>query len=110
MKYYKLMYDYKKSNNYIDCIIENVNNIDEYVVSSGVLVDNLNSIEFKYNLTLGNMMADYISNTYRWLIVSDIFSSLLKQVVSSDFINNIFIGYVIIDFYGSCFFYNFLII
>lgn len=83
MKYYKLIYDYENDDNYINCSIGNIGDIDEYVTSNAAFIKEWHSVIFKYNSVEGSIMSDYVANVYRWLIVSEDFCSFMEKAVSN---------------------------
>ena len=88
MKYYKLMYDYEKGERYIDCNDADLQEIDRYIVSGGILINEWKQIIFEYDGSK-EIMTDYVFNAYRWPIVSKKFCSLVSGLVPSDKIQNL---------------------
>lgn len=86
MKYYKLIYDYENDDDYINCNVGYIGDMDEYVMSNGILIKDWNPVLFEYNSNEGNIMSDYIANVYRWFIVSNNFCSLISKVVPNTLI------------------------
>lgn len=83
MRYYKLMYDYEKDDGYINCDRADIGDMNEYIVSKGVIIDEWKDVVFKYDSTEGTILTDYLANLYRWLIVSDKFVEVTKSVIGN---------------------------
>ena len=81
MHYYKLIYDYENDDKYINCNIGNIGDIDEYATSKGAKINAWEDVTFQYNSTEGDVLSDYISNVYRWLIVSGRFKELTEKLL-----------------------------
>ena len=79
MKYYKMIYDYEKDDNYINCSIGDIVDTSEYITSNGSYIGEWKVPVFQYNSAEGEVMSDYIANVYRWLIVSDTFSKYINE-------------------------------
>jgi hypothetical protein len=84
MKYYKLVYDYENDDNYINCSIGNIGNMNEYITSNGTMINDWGNVVFEYNAEEGSVLSDYVANVYRWLIVSNKFCSLTKKVLLNE--------------------------
>lgn len=83
MRYFKLIYDYDKDEDYINCNFANIHNMDEYIVSDGKLINNWDIITFEFNPIEGEVFTDYVANLYRWLIVSKKFKKVTKELIQS---------------------------
>lgn len=83
MKYYKLIYDYDNDDNFINCSIGCIGDMNEYVTSNGKIIKDWKDVVFKYHSDEGNVMSDYVANVYRWLIVSSNFCFLINKMISS---------------------------
>lgn len=81
MKYFKLLYDYEKDNDYVNCDHAHLGSIDKYVLNRGEIIKQWENIMFEYNSVEGNILTDYIANLYRWLIVSDRFIQLTNDIL-----------------------------
>lgn len=49
MKYYKLSYDYENDDDYVNCNVGVIGDIDEYSVSCGNYINDWSEVRFKYN-------------------------------------------------------------
>lgn len=99
MKYYKMIYDYEKDDNYINCSIGNIVDMSEYVTSNGSYIEEWKVPVFQYNSTEGDVMSDYIANVYRWLIVSDTFSKYINETTVKSHIQ--YLPVKILDTFGN---------
>ena len=84
MKYYKLSYDYENDDDYVNCNVGVIGDIDEYSVSCGNYINDWSEVRFKYNSEDGDVLSDYIANVYRWLIVSKKFRELIEEIVDGN--------------------------
>ena len=84
MKYYKLSYDYENDDDYVNCNVGVIGDIDEYSVSCGNYINDWSEVRFKYNSEEGDVLSDYIANVYRWLVVSKKFRELIEQIVDGN--------------------------
>lgn len=81
MRYYKLIYDYEKDDNYVNCDIANIGNMNEYITISGKEIDRWDGVVFEYDSAEGNILTDYLANLYRWFVVSDNFRQLTQKII-----------------------------
>lgn len=81
MRYYKLIYDYEKDDNYVNCDSASIGSMDEYITISGKKIDCWEDVVFEYDSAEGNLLTDYLANLYRWLVVSDKFCQLTQSVI-----------------------------
>jgi len=85
MKYYKLMYDYENDSKYIGCMPNNMYGIGEYDVTDGKMIHNWNcDVSFECNPDEGEVLTDYLANSYRWLIVSQRFRIVTEELISKE--------------------------
>lgn len=80
MKYFKLLYNYNKSKNYIIC---NSKNELEYNFKKGLFVNEYNEINFFYNPDEGEIISDYISHIDRIPLFSEKFKVLTEELLKS---------------------------
>lgn len=83
MRYYKLIYDYEKDDNYINCDIANIGNMNEYITISGKAIKQWDEAVFEYDSSEGNILTDYLANLYRWFIVSNNFYQETQKVIEN---------------------------
>lgn len=83
MRYYKLIYDYEKDDNYVNCDVGHIGNMDEYITSNGKKIKEWNDVVFEYNSNEGDIFTDYLANLYRWIIVSSAFIELTQKVIEN---------------------------
>jgi hypothetical protein len=84
MKYYKLIYDYENDGDFIGSLAKETFGVDQYDVTKGELVKEWNeNISFIYNPDEGDVYSDYLSNNYRWFIVSEKFQQEMEGVVQN---------------------------
>ena len=83
MRYFKLIYDYENDDNYVNCDIANIGNMDEYITIHGNKIDKWDKVVFEYNSLEGNIFTDYLANLYRWLLVSSVFQQLTKNIIKN---------------------------
>lgn len=83
MRYYKLIYDYEKDDNYVNCDIANIGDMNKYIAISGKKIEWWNDVVFEYNSVEGNVLTDYLANLYRWFVVSDNFRQLTKKIIEN---------------------------
>ena len=81
MRYFKLIYDYEKDDNYVNCDVGNIGNMNEYIISNGKKIDEWDKVVLEYSSNEGNVLTDYLANLYRWLVVSADFIELTKNVI-----------------------------
>ena len=84
MKYYKLSYDYENDDDYVNCDVGVIGDMDEYSVSCGNYINDWSEVRFKYNSEEGDVLSDYIANVYRWLVVSKKFRELIEGIVDEN--------------------------
>ena len=84
MKYFKMMYDYNSSENYVSCNAGELQGILEYSAIMG------NPLKTKwvpptlpYNEEEGDFFSDYLHNIYGWLIVSSHFVNYTQPYVEN---------------------------
>ena len=82
MKYYKLVYDYESSDEWINCIQYNLDNVDEYFIIEGKKQENWKRASFDYDSKDGKILSDFVGNIYGWPIVSLEGANLLKSIVT----------------------------
>lgn len=99
MKYYKMIYDYEKDDNYVNCSIGIIDNMSEYITSNGSYIEEWKVPVFKYDSTEGEVMSDYIANAHRWLIVSNTFSKYINETTVKSRIQ--YLPVKIIDMFGN---------
>ena len=73
MRYYKLIYDYEQDDNYANCDVASIGNMDEYITISGKEIKQWGRVVFEYDSTEGNVLTDYLANPHRWFVVSENF-------------------------------------
>lgn len=78
MRYYKLIYDYEKDDNFVNCDSAYIGTMDEYITVSGKEIKEWEKVVFEYDSTEGNILTDYLANLYRWPIVSDDFCKAIQ--------------------------------
>ena len=83
MRYFKLIYDYEKDDNYVNCDIANIGNMNEYITISGKEIEQWGNVVFEYNSEEGNILTDYLANLYRWFVVSDDFRQLTQNIIEN---------------------------
>lgn len=83
MRYFKLIYDYEKDDNYINCDIANIGNMNEYITISGKEIEQWDTVVFEYNSEEGDILTDYLANLYRWFVVSDNFRQLTQNIIEN---------------------------
>lgn len=83
MRYYKLIYNYEKDDNYANCDIAYIGNMDEYITTKGKEIKEWQSVVFEYDSAEGNILTDYLANLHRWLVVSDIFLKATQKIVEN---------------------------
>ena len=81
MRYYKLVYDYENDDNYVNCDIANIGNMNEYITSNGKVIDKWDEVVFKYDSSEGNVLTDCLANVYRWYVVSDDFRKYTDDII-----------------------------
>lgn len=85
MRYFKLIYDYENDENYVNCDVGNIGDMDEYITSNGKIINEWGRVVFEYNSSEGDVLTDYIANLYRWLVVSanfiDVTNNLIEEQV-----------------------------
>lgn len=81
MRYFKLIYDYENDDNYVNCNIGNIGDIDEYITINGKKINEWKKIAFEYNSSEGYILTDFIANLYRWLIVSKKFVNVSNNLI-----------------------------
>ena len=69
MKYYKLSYDYENDDDYVNCDVGVIGDMDEYSVSWGNYINDWSEVRFKYNSEEGDVLSDYIANVYRLSLI-----------------------------------------
>lgn len=84
MRYYKLIYDYEKDDNYVNCDIAHIGNMDEYIAISGKEIKKWDKVVFEYDSTEGNILTDYLANLYRWLVVSEEFCKMIQKIAENE--------------------------
>lgn len=85
MKYYKLMYDYERDNEFISCTKGYIGDMDEYIVGNGEKIEKWEgNVEFAYDSNAEGVLPDYLGNPYRWLIVSSKFQEITRPFISND--------------------------
>ena len=55
MRYFKLIYDYEKDDNYVNCDIANIGNMNEYITIIGKEIEQWGNVVFEYNSEEGNI-------------------------------------------------------
>lgn len=83
MRYYKLMYDYEKDENYVNCDMGDIGGMNEYITSKGIKIDKWKEVSFEYDSNEGPILTDYLANLYGWLIVSDKFIEETKSIIGN---------------------------
>lgn len=81
MHYYKLIYDYEKDDNYVNCVAANIGSMNEYITISGKEIEQWDTVVFEYDSVEGNVLTDYLANLYRWLVVSSDFRRLTQNII-----------------------------
>lgn len=84
MRYYKLLYDYEQDDNYANCDMANIGNINEYVTSNGRVIDEWGDVVLRYNSKKGKILSDYLANLYRWFVVSNTFKEATENIFEKD--------------------------
>ena len=85
MRYYKLIYDYEKDDNYVNCDIANIDNMNEYITISGEEIEWWGDVVFEYDSAEGNILTDYLANLHRWFVVSDNFRQVTQKIIEYSF-------------------------
>ena len=80
VKYYELMYNYEKSDNYIYCDESYIGELDRYCITDGIKQENWKGIWFEYDSKEYSEMTDYVSNVLIWLIISDAFYQCIADI------------------------------
>lgn len=83
MRYYKLIYDYEKDDNYVNCDIANIGNMNEYITISGKEIERWDDVVFEYDSAEGSILTDYLANVHRWFIVSDNFRQVTRNIIEN---------------------------
>ena len=83
MRYYKLIYDYEKDDNYVNCDTAKIGNMNEYITISGKEIKQWDEVVFEYDSAEGNILTDYLANLYRWFIVSDNFCKKTQTIIGN---------------------------
>ncbi|MCI5853492.1 MAG: hypothetical protein MR015_07685 [Clostridiales bacterium] len=83
MKYYKLIYDFENSDEWINCIQYNSDHLDEYFILEGEKQENWKNPYFDYDSKDGRILSDFVGNIYGWPIVSLAGANLLKSIVTN---------------------------
>lgn len=83
MRYYKLIYDYEQDDNYVNCDVASIGNMNEYITISGEEIKQWDEVVFEYDSKEGNVLTDYLANLYRWFIVSENFSNKTQKILES---------------------------
>lgn len=83
MRYFKLIYDYEKDDNYVNCDIANIGNMNKYITISGKEIEQWGNVVFEYNSEEENILTDYLANLYRWFVVSDDFRQLTQNIIEN---------------------------
>ena len=81
MRYYKLVYDYEQDDNYVNCDVARIGNMNEYITSSGEEIKQWSEVVFEYDSTEGNVLTDYLANLYRWFVVSENFCNMTRKML-----------------------------
>lgn len=80
MRYFKLLYDYEKSDGWVFCDDGDIGNLNKYILSCGEKIDEWKDVVFRYNPDEGAELTDYLSNIYIWLVVSASFREQTKEL------------------------------
>ena len=83
MRYYKLIYDYEQDDNYANCDVASVGNMDEYITISGKEIKQWGRVVFEYDSTEGNVLTDYLANPHRWFVVSENFCNKAQKILEN---------------------------
>lgn len=83
MRYYKLIYDYEQDDNYVNCDVASIGNMNEYITISGKEIKEWGKVVFEYDSTEGNILTDYLANLYRWFVVSENFCVKTKKILEN---------------------------
>lgn len=82
MRYYKLIYDYENDDNYANCNIASIGNMEKNVTINGEKIEKWNEVVFEYDSTEGEILTDYLANLYRWLLVSSKFRDVTDDIIN----------------------------
>ena len=83
MRYFKLIYDYEQDDNYVNCDVASIDNMNEYITISGEEIKQWGEVVFEYDSTEGNVLTDYLANLYRWFVVSENFCNKTQKILES---------------------------
>ena len=83
MRYYKLIYDYEQDDNYANCDVASIGNMDEYITISGKEIKQWGRVVFEYDSTEGNVLTDYLANPHRWFVVSENFCNKTQKILEN---------------------------
>ena len=82
MKYYKLIYNYNGSKEYIVCINSDVGGMDYLRMYQGIPVESWGGdYSFEYKPVDGKIRTDYVNNLEGWLLVSKKFEHLTSELI-----------------------------
>ena len=81
MRYYKLIYDYERDDNYVYCDTASIGDMNEYITISGKEIKQWGEVIFEYDSTDGNVLTDYLANLYRWFVVSENFYNRTQKIL-----------------------------
>lgn len=80
MRYYRLMYDYEQDDNYVNCDVASIGNMNEYITISGKEIKQWDKVVFEYDSTEGSILTDYLANLHRWFVVSEKFCDKTQKI------------------------------
>ena len=83
MRYYKLIYDYEQDDNYANCDVADIGNMNEYITIGGKEIEQWGEVVFEYDSTEGDVLTDYLSNLHRWFVVSENFCKQTQETIES---------------------------
>lgn len=83
MRYYKLIYDYEQDDDYVNCDVANIGRMNQYITTSGKMIEQWGEVVFEYDSEEGNILTDYLANLYRWFIVSKRFCEKTRWIIGN---------------------------
>lgn len=86
MDYYKVLYDYGKSDNWVNCEEVLIGGLSEYSVYEGRQIYKEDAIVLKYDSREGDIVSDYIANMLRWPVISERAYSLIMRIINEEYV------------------------
>lgn len=80
MKYFNLMFDFKKYDDATCLISKDMQGINQYIFDEGKKIEKWLNFTFYYNPDEANKFIDYQGNDLHWFIISSGFKKLIEQL------------------------------